>query len=147
MNEVSFDEQIQDIKKSKYKEEPKQVMVVRKDLNMRKGKLAAQCAHASMKVFFDRAKFNYCHISIDCTEEMVMWADINQSLFVKIVVYVNSEQELHDLKEKADYLNIPNALILDAGRTEFKEPTYTCLAVGPDDPMYVDEVTGNLPLL
>jgi len=142
-----FEKIIGEVKKSKYKKEPKQVIVVRKDLKMRTGKLAAQVAHASGKVFFDRAKFSYMHISIDCTEEMVAWADISKSPFVKIVVYVNSEQELHDLKEQADALHIPNALIQDAGRTEFKEPTYTCLAVGPDDPDFVDEITGDLPLM
>jgi len=129
------------------KEEPKQVIVVRKDLNMRKGKLAAQVAHASGKVFFDRAVFTTLHIIINCTEAMVVWADINKSPFVKIVVYVTSEQELHDLKEQADIAEIPNALILDAGRTEFKKPTYTCLAIGPDNPVCVDEITGDLPLL
>jgi PTH2 family peptidyl-tRNA hydrolase len=142
---VPIEDEIKNMNRTKGKEDPKQVIVVRKDLNMRKGKLAAQVAHASMKVFFDKATASYGDITIsNCTQEMVDWVE---GIFTKIVVYVTTEQELHDLKDKADNLNVPNALVMDAGKTEFKEPTYTCIAIGPDDPIYVDEITGDLPLM
>ena len=126
--------------------EPKQVIVVRKDLNMRKGKIASQVAHASSKVFFDRAMTSNLYMSIECTEEMMAW--VKSGVFTTIVVSVDSEEELHDLKKQADIWGIPNALIQDMGKTEFHGvPTYTCLAIGPDDSKYVDEITGDLPLM
>lgn len=163
----------------------KQVIIVRTDLNMRKGKMCAQSAHASMKVFFDRMKFegsNFYHYK-DCittfTHEMLEWM---QGSFTKIVVGCNSEQELFDLQKQADEVGIVNAIILDNGNTEFKEicpvclgsgnkkiyfqfpekfgkcshcngtgkinkPTYTALAIGPDDSVKIDKITGNLKLL
>jgi peptidyl-tRNA hydrolase, PTH2 family len=167
----------------------KQVIVVRKDLNMRKGKMCSQVAHASMKVFFDRIKLpkegqSYSFYTIDFTLEMKEWMN---SSFTKIVVSCNSEQELHNLKKQADRSNIVNAIILDNGNTEFKDvcpkcngrgmfnydlsyidekpyyslekcltcngtgkvnkPTYTCLAIGPDEAEKIDKITKDLDLL
>lgn len=136
----------------------KQVIVVRKDLNMRKGKMSAQVAHASMKVFFDRMhqgetkKIEYDFTTeyqetydVYFSKEMKEW--MNGS-FTKIVVSVNSEQELLDLKNKAKENNIVHALIMDNGLTEFHNiPTYTCLAIGPDDNSKIDLLTKDLPLI
>lgn len=130
----------------------KQVIVIRKDLNMRKGKMASQCSHASMKVFFDRLSYlgknrvkgleNY---SLTVTQEMKEWID---GAFTKIVVYVNSEQELDDLATLASLHGVPYALITDNGNTEFHGiPTKTALAIGPDESEIIDSITGNLPLL
>ena len=71
-----------------------------------------------------------------------------QEMQTKITVYVESEQELLALHEKAKSLGLPNHLVKDAGLTEFKgELTYTALAVGPDDAELIDKITGGLPLL
>ena len=133
---------------------PKQVIVLRKDLGMRKGKMVAQGAHASLKVFFDRGYISWgwppnaadplLQLHATLTEEMATW--FNGS-FTKICVSVNSEAELLAIYEKAKGAEVPCSLILDAGKTEFKGPTYTAVAVGPDDPAVVDIITGKLPLL
>jgi len=127
--------------------ETKQVIVVRKDLNMRKGKMVAQGAHASLKVFFDMIE--YCdhgemHIS-GITPQMDQWIN---GAFTKICVSVNSEEELLAVYEKAKAEDIPCSLIQDAGLTEFGgTPTYTAVAVGPDERSEVDSITGGLKLL
>jgi PTH2 family peptidyl-tRNA hydrolase len=129
----------------------KQVIVLRKDLKMRKGKMVAQGAHASMKVFFDRGYFaaqdSQAHdpYIIDMTVEMEEWVN---NIFTKICVSVNSEAELLAIHELAKSLDLPCSLIQDAGLTEFGGvPTYTAVAVGPAKNEDVDKVTGGLPLL
>jgi PTH2 family peptidyl-tRNA hydrolase len=123
----------------------KQVIVIRKDLNMRKGKMIAQGAHASMKVFFDRLKPSENGFSISLTPEMQQWV---QGDFRKIVVYVNSEQELLETYKQAVEANLPCALIQDNGLTEFKGiKTYTAVAIGPASDTDIDKITKDLPLL
>lgn len=117
----------------------KQCIVVRKDLNMRKGKLAAQVAHASGKILLD-------NIDLVSNPKGVMkkWFG---SGFTKIVVGCDSEEELLNIYKKAQEENIFCSLIMDAGRTEFKEPTYTCVALGPEYSEYINKITGELKLL
>jgi peptidyl-tRNA hydrolase len=122
---------------------------------MRKGKLAAQVAHASMKVFFDRMEYvdDWGRFESDGTSDfkvrlegrMLQWM---QGLFTKVVVSVDSEEAIHQLEEKAKEAKIPYAVVIDAGLTEFHGvPTITCIAIGPDDPEKIDPITGELPLL
>lgn len=118
--------------------EPKQVIILRKDLNMRKGKLCAQAAHASLKVCIDLMKRS------KMPKAAKEWF---RGRFKKVVVSVNSEEELFEIHNKAQEAEIPCSLILDAGLTEFEEPTYTAVAVGPDSPERIDPITGELPLL
>ncbi len=127
----------------------KQVIVVRKDLNMRKGKIAAQAAHASMKVFFDLSVGTSLYITegifIPLNEEMKEWVN---GLFTKVVVSCNSEEELIDLYSKARDANIPCSLIIDSGLTEFHgQPTYTTIAIGPAQEEKINIITGHLKLL
>ena len=125
----------------------KQVIIVRKDLNMRKGKMAAQAAHASTKVLTNRiwqlpGGMEKWTIALD--ENMEKWIF---GLSTKIVVGVDSEKELMELYIAAQLADLPHALIQDAGKTEFKEPTYTALAIGPDCAEKIDKLTGDLKLL
>ena len=126
---------------------PKQVIVVRKDLNMRKGKIAAQVAHAAMKVFFDKGEwedaktFAIPHL----TEQMKEWM---KGAFTKVVVGVDSEDAIYQLAEKAREAGIPHAVIVDSGFTEFHgNKTTTCIAIGPDDGDEIDKITGDLELI
>jgi PTH2 family peptidyl-tRNA hydrolase len=112
----------------------KQVIVMRTDLGMRKGKMIAQGAHASLKVMLD----------FEGTAAMQDWL---QGQFTKICVKGESEDHIKDLYKKAQALRIPCSLILDAGLTEFKEPTYTCIAIGPGWAEDIDKITGGLSLL
>lgn len=135
----------------------KQVIVMRKDLNMRKGKIAAQAAHASMKVFFDRMRVlsGYRYIDgialngdarvFNPTPEMNIWID---GTFDKICVSVNSDDELMAIYQQALDIGLPVSMIEDCGKTEFHGMvTKTCLAIGPDSSDKIDPITGHLPLL
>lgn len=129
--------------------ETKQVIVIRKDLNMRKGKMIAQGAHASMKVLIDSAvKSADGRAYFISTHPANPWYHWLTGLFTKIVVGCDSEEELIDLKLKADSNDLPTAIIQDVGRTEFNNvPTYTALAIGPGTVNEVDKITGHLKLL
>lgn len=128
----------------------KQVIVVRRDLKMRRGKECAQVAHASMKVFFDRmtlltdSEGQYYETEI-LSEEMIKWIE---GAFTKIVVSVNSEEEIYELAKKATELDIPHAVIIDNGLTEFHgNKTTTCIAIGPAYSEEIDKLTRDLPLI
>ena len=115
--------------------ELKQLIVMRKDLNMRKGKMVAQGAHASMKALLE----NMEHPNIK------QWL---AGPFAKIVVSVDSEQELIDVYNRAVSAGLIAALITDAGRTEFNGvATNTCIAVGPATAEQLAPITGHLKLL
>jgi len=132
--------------------ETKQVIVIRKDLAMRKGKMIAQGAHASMKVILDKMSTTYIggeavdkRLYLKKENPMYHWI---QGLFTKVVVGCNSKEELYELAEKAAMFKIPFAVIEDAGLTEFHgEKTVTALAIGPDEVSKIDEITGHLKLL
>ena len=130
-------------------QEPKQVIVFRKDLKVRKGKFASQVAHASLKVFFDWGEWHdtdrdYFRIN-GMTTAMKDWID---GRFTKIVVSCDSEQELDELYQKAKDKKLPCSMIVDAGLTEFNGvPTKTCIAIGPAMPNEIDEITKHLKLL
>jgi PTH2 family peptidyl-tRNA hydrolase len=125
----------------------KQVIVMRKDLNMRKGKMIAQGAHASLRVILQAGSANpeRTDYTIRMTEPMAAWMT---GRFMKIAVSVDSEAALVEIVEKAKAAGVPVALITDAGMTEFHGvPTKTCCAVGPAWIEDVDAITGALPLL
>lgn len=130
----------------------KQVIIVRKDLKMRKGKMIAQGAHASLAVLLRGGtiqnisvyprKNNYV---IPLTPEMEQWLE---GRFTKICVGVDSEDELLTIYDKAKMAKLPCSLIQDAGLTEFDGvPTYTAVAIGPAKNNAIDKITGDLKLL
>ncbi|MEM0043626.1 MAG: peptidyl-tRNA hydrolase Pth2 [Sulfolobales archaeon] len=117
-------------------EEFKQVIVVRVDLMMSVGKLAAQVAHASVDAVlksFEKRK-----------EWLDRWIESGMK---KVVVKVSSESELTEIYRKCEALEIPCSIIRDAGRTEIEPGTLTAVGVGPAPSRIVDKVTGGLPLL
>ena len=126
--------------------EPKMVIVVRKDISMGKGKLAAQVAHAAMKFLFrahDRGSRSFIFCAKDKAEQQ--WIT---ERFKKVVVSVDSEAELRELIAAGRNVSIEVNEIVDAGLTEFNGiPTLTCAAFGPDLPSRLDPLTGNLSLL
>lgn len=120
----------------------KQVIILRKDLNMRKGKMAAQAAHASCVVV--RQEFDNFTMDHGRYHEFRKWLDGEQT---KIVVGVDSEEELFEIHSRAKEAGLPCSLILDAGHTEFDQPTYTAVALGPAEAYLIDQITGGLKLL
>lgn len=135
----------------------KQVIVMRRDLKMRKGKIAAQSGHACVEaVLMALAKENRLNdvkvsngwISIENeTREATPLSEWFSNGVAKICVYVDSEEALLDLDRQGKELGFITALVQDAGHTEFHgEPTYTCLAFEPLYPEQIDQLTGDLPL-
>lgn len=125
----------------------KQVIAVRTDLHMRKGKIAAQVAHAAMKFLVDKNEMPGFRPFVvnSLSDAEVEWLT---GSFTKIVAGCDSQQELFDLVERAHSEGISAVLILDAGRTEFGGiPTYTCAAFGPDESDKIDKITGSLKLI
>jgi PTH2 family peptidyl-tRNA hydrolase len=111
----------------------KQVIVVRRDLNLDKGKLAVQVAHASLDSYKK---------SQPAVREA--WEAEGSK---KVVTQADSLKELLDLQKKARLLGLPFSLIKDAGRTRLRPGTITCLGIGPDSEERIDRVTGRLKML
>ncbi|MEM0028680.1 MAG: peptidyl-tRNA hydrolase Pth2 [Ignisphaera sp.] len=118
--------------------ELKQVIVVRTDIKMGKGKLATQVAHAAVEAVLQ------CLEKKSCSEIIAEWRRQGQK---KIVVKVKSLEELLNLKRIADELGINTVLIADAGLTQLPPGTITALGLGPAPAEIIDKVTGDLPLL
>lgn len=120
----------------------KQVLLYRRDLKMRKGKIAAQCAHASLKVLLDRAApSGPDQITITMDPVMAAWVG---GRFTKIVLSVEDEPALLAAYEAAKARGLPAALITDAGLTEFGGvPTRTTVAIGPALAADIDVITGR----
>jgi len=138
--------------------ETKQAIVWRNDLRtrsgqkVRTGKIAAQVAHASFLVFAERLieikKSGHgaeLRAFLDLDAEIVK--DWFSGSFAKIVLKVESEEELLQIYENARQRGMLCALVRDAGLTEFGEPKFTCCAIGPDRRENVDLVTGHLELM
>jgi PTH2 family peptidyl-tRNA hydrolase len=121
--------------------EVKQVIVMRKDLKMRRGKEIAQGSHASMS-FIARQLQNSNVVKLSDAEKQ--WID---SSFAKVCVRVDSEEQLMEIAQRAEKEMLECHVITDSGRTEFGGvPTKTCLAIGPDYSDKIDKVTGDLEL-
>lgn len=123
----------------------KQVLVIRKDLNMRKGKMIAMGAHASLKALFDWSKIEGQTMTIYLNNDIIDWFETS---FKKITVSVSNESELVDVYQRAVNAGLVCSLIQDQGLTEFNGvPTLTAVAVGPALSSEIDPITGHLPLL
>jgi len=121
---------------------PKQIIVIRKDLKMRRGKEIAQGSHAS--IAFLSAAFKGEDGGRDLRPAEVDW--INNS-FKKIVCKVSSEEDLLAVYEAAKEAGLSAWLITDRGLTEFGGvPTNTCCSIGPDYPDNIDPICGDLQL-
>ena len=114
----------------------KQVIIVRRDVNMGTGKIAAQVAHAAVmgaeKVKVARSKwFN-------------SWFASGQA---KVVVKVKNIEELMDVRTRAEQLNLPVVQVQDSGLTQIPSGTITCIGIGPAPSALIDKVTIELKLL
>ncbi|MEY8677191.1 aminoacyl-tRNA hydrolase [Granulimonas faecalis] len=130
----------------------KQMIVMRRDLKMRKGKIAAQAGHACVDAVLKALAARGTTLGED--GEPVFAADDDSALaawfsagVAKVCVYVDGEEALLDVAEQGMDEGFVVSLVRDAGITEFHgEPTYTCLAFEPLFPEQVDPITGDLPL-
>ena len=100
---------------------------------MEKGKLATQVAHASVDAVLASSR-----------EKVTAWHDEGMK---KVVVKVQDEATLRTYLQLAKKDKLVAKLITDAGHTVFKEPTTTCVGIGPDDDAKIDKITKRLKLL
>ncbi|KAM1052599.1 hypothetical protein ACFX13_000203 [Malus domestica] len=113
----------------------KMVLVVRNDLKMGKGKIAAQCSHATLGL--------YKKVLHRAPKALNRWEMCAQP---KVVVKIESEEDMLVLQERAKSLNLPTHITIDAGRTQIAPNSRTVMAIlGPVE--VVDDVTGGLKLL
>lgn len=138
----------------------KQVIVVRKDLKMKAGKLAAQVSHASMAPMTNRLRASEANWRGVATSTTTMEIAFDHSTphdmaflewikgsFTKVVLEIENEQELLDLIATAEMAGIPCVKIEDEGRTAFHGvKTLTCASFGPCYSDILDELTGHLKL-
>ena len=117
-------------------EEIKQAIIIRTDLEMSRGKIAAQCAHASLMSYFEVEK-----VDKNTAKE---WLDTGEK---KIVLKVDSEDSLKRLYGAFKFKKVPCALVTDAGLTEIPPGSKTALGVGPWQSSKVNEFTSGLKLL
>ena len=111
----------------------KQIILVRMDLKLPKGKLAAQVAHASVEATLRSDK-----------AMVTAW---RMEGMKKIVLKVDSKVELYKFKQFADDNDLTTAVITDAGHTVVAPGTVTCCAIGPDEEERVDNITKDLKML
>lgn len=114
----------------------KQVIVMRIDLKMSRGKMAVQVAHAAVSAAEESRK-----------QRSIWWRAWIAEGQRKIVVRTESKQELLELEEKAKDSNLPTALVVDKGLTELPPETITCLGIGPAPSPQIEVITGKLSLL
>jgi peptidyl-tRNA hydrolase, PTH2 family len=111
----------------------KQVIVVNGALDLPRGKMAAQVAHAALGAFLHAPRQSQ--------------ADWLEQGMPKVVVQCASEDELHALLTLAEAAGLPVMLVRDAGRTVVQAGTPTCIGLGPDRADRIDPITGALPLV
>jgi PTH2 family peptidyl-tRNA hydrolase len=111
----------------------KQAILIRQDLQLPKGKMAAQAAHASVEAVLRSEK-----------EKIRQWRAEGMA---KIVLKVADEKELYKYNQMAKDNGLVTAVISDAGKTVVAPGTVTCCAIGPDSEEEVDAVISELKLL
>ena len=111
----------------------KQIIIMRGDLPISQGKIAAQACHASIGSY-KRAD----------ERKIKKW---EQEGGKKVVLKVNDLEELFEYYEMVEASDLPYFLVTDAGHTELPESTVTCLGIGPDEDEKIDKITQDLKLL
>lgn len=140
----------------------KQVIVVRKDLSMPSGKLAAMVAHASMTFLLRKAKWvpeNHVSPTYDLvikglTSEQTKWCTeiehgleyCDQLSFAKIVLAVDDKSQLQEVMSAAHAAQLECHLVIDGGHSHNKPNTLVCAAIGPDTAERLEPVTGHLKI-
>ncbi|KAH6620950.1 peptidyl-tRNA hydrolase PTH2-domain-containing protein [Chaetomium sp. MPI-SDFR-AT-0129] len=125
-------------------EECKLVLVVRTDLGMNKGKMAAQASHATLACY--KTLLRAAQTSPQSSEAQLLrqWDRRGQA---KVAVQIKGEDELLELMGRARSLGVTAEVITDAGRTQIAAGSRTVLGVGPAPKSLVDQITGHLKLL
>ena len=122
--------------------ELKMMIVMRKDLNLRKGKMVAQGAHAAILGMTEVVDYG---IGRERLARITEWIATGMA---KICVGVDSLEQFEDIGKRAQVAGLEVHTVTDAGYTEFHGiPTVTCMAIGPNLVSQIDVITGDLKLL
>ena len=113
----------------------KQVVVVRTDLDMGKGKIAAQVGHACV--------LGAEYVRKSKPEWFSEWWKGQE----KIVLKVSNLKELEQIKQGAIEIGVPWSEVTDAGHTQIAPGTVTCISLGPAPEEKIDKITGDLKLM
>lgn len=136
-----FDEETDD------EERKKLVLVVREDLKMTSGKIAAQCSHATLGVY-RKLIHQHKHNKSDISTRNIGWLKHwDVSGCAKIALKVKTITDMNDIKDKVRKAQIPYHTVIDAGKTQIAANSVTVLAVGPAPESIVNQFTGHLKLL
>lgn len=111
----------------------KQVILVRQDLKLPKGKMSAQVAHASLEAAIKSDK-----------KKISEWRSEGGK---KVVLKIKDKEELFKYKQMAEDNELKTAVITDAGKTVLAAGTVTCMAIGPDEENKIDKITGKLGMV
>ena len=114
----------------------KLVIVIRRDLRMGIGKTCSQAAHAAV-LGVENTRFLH-------SNWVRRWLEEGQA---KIILKVNSLQELAEIKNNAENIMLPVVTVQDMGLTQIQPGTTTCIGIGPAPSKIIDRVTNNLKLL
>ena len=123
-------------------EDIKQVLVVRNDLKMGKGKIGAQCGHATLSSYLNAKRM--ATNSKYWTKVIEKW---NWEGVKKICVKVNTAEELIEVQKMANKLGLPNYLVADAGHTQIAAGSLTVCGIGPASSAQIDAITKDKKLL
>ena len=127
----------------------KQVIVVRTDLKMRRGKESAQCCHASLGFLtrFLQGRDGQWQIndgggifSVLLSAAAREWVN---GIYTKIVLGADSEAELLEVQKLCEQAGLQTCLVIDKGLTEIPPNTPTALGIGPDEAEKIDAITGQ----
>ena len=116
-------------------DECKMVLIVRTDLKMDKGKVAAQCSHATLVAYQKALKHS--------PEYLKRWEEYGTA---KITLKIMTEKEMLELQQRARKAGLVAVSIQDAGKTQIQAGSRTVLAIGPGPKDLIDTITGNLKL-
>lgn len=112
----------------------KLVLIIRTDLKMGKGKVAAQCAHAAVAAYKAATR----HPAI-----LLAWEECGQP---KITVKVNNEEALVEIAKHGKSVGLITNIVKDAGHTQIPAGSKTVCGIGPGPAPLIDQVTGHLKL-
>lgn len=119
----------------------KQMIVIRHELGMRRGKATSQGAHASGEFMREQLVAIVDGGTHTLSENEIAWM---RSGMAKITVRTDSEEQFNDVRDRAIARGLKVRVITDSGATEFHGvPTVTALAIGPDRSEVIDEITGG----
>lgn len=120
----------------------KQVIVVRKDLRLRKSKIAALTAHAAMQFILDNNESERSdELCVKLSQQEVQWL---KGTFDKDVLGIDSQDALSDMVLRAELSGINVYSIFDASKKPDEGHQLVCAAFGPDDEDQLAQIIGSL---